>query len=169
MYRTRIYSGHVKDASAIHEFHPCTAGNAMRLTRYTDYALRVLLHLAVEPDRLASIAAIADRHRISRHHLMKVVNDLGRQGFVAPVRGRGGGIRLARPAAAISVGAVVRAMEPELELADCANCIIAPACGLSDALAEAMAAFLASLDAVTLADLAARRQGALRTLLAAPA
>ncbi|GAO38317.1 putative Rrf2 family transcriptional regulator [Sphingomonas changbaiensis NBRC 104936] len=68
----------------------------MRLTRYTDYALRVLTHLAAHPDRLCSIAEIARGYRISQNHLMKVVNDLAREGFVDSVRGRGGGIRLAR-------------------------------------------------------------------------
>jgi Rrf2 family nitric oxide-sensitive transcriptional repressor len=140
----------------------------MRLTRYTDYAMRTLLHLGARPDAVCSIAEIARAYGISQNHLMKVVNELGRAGFVTSLRGRSGGIRLARPPAGISVGAVVRHMEEDFALADCANCIIAPACRLSSVLDEALAAFLAVLDRTTLADLLGRRAAALRALLATP-
>lgn len=138
----------------------------MRLTRYTDFALRVLIHLATQPDRHASIASIARSHRISHNHLMKVVHDLGKAGFVASVRGRSGGIRLARPAEAITVGAVVRHTEEDFRLADCDNCVISPACSLVPVLDDALRAFLDVLDGVTLADLVARRGEAMRALLA---
>lgn len=136
----------------------------MRLTRYTDYAMRVLLHLAARPEALCSIGDIARAHSISRNHLMKVVNDLARHGYVASVRGRQGGIRLGRPAGQINVGAVVRHAEGGFDLADCEGCVIAPACGLTGALQEALGAFLAVLDRYTLEDLASRN--GLRRLLA---
>jgi Rrf2 family nitric oxide-sensitive transcriptional repressor len=128
-------------------------GAAMRLTRYTDYAMRVLLFLGAQPDRLSSIAEISRAYDISQNHLMKVVHQLGKAGYVATTRGRSGGIRLARPAEKINVGEVVRLTEEGFELVDCGNCVIAPACGLTVALDEALAAFLAVLDRHTLADL----------------
>jgi Rrf2 family nitric oxide-sensitive transcriptional repressor len=103
----------------------------MRLTRYTDYAMRVLLHLAARDDGdLSSIGEIAGLYKISQNHLMKVVQDLGKAGFVRTVRGRGGGIALARPADQIIVGQVVRQTEEGFQLVDCAGCVIAPACTL---------------------------------------
>jgi Rrf2 family transcriptional regulator, nitric oxide-sensitive transcriptional repressor len=130
----------------------------MRLSRHTDYALRVLIHLAAAPDRLSSIAEIARAYAISQNHLMKVVNMLGRAGFVRTVRGRGGGIELARPAEEIRLGTVVRQSEPDLNLAECGSCLIAPACGMIDPLAEALGAFLAVLDRYSIADAALRKQ-----------
>lgn len=129
----------------------------MRLTRYTDYAMRVLLYLGRQPDRLCSIAEIARAYGISQNHLMKVINDLVNAGWLASTRGRGGGIRLARPAEQISLGAVIRHTEADFDLVGCGSCIIAPACGLTLALDEAMEAFLAVLDRQTLADVLARR------------
>lgn len=125
----------------------------MRLTRYTDYALRVLLYLAERPERLCTIAEIATAHVISRNHLMKVVHDLGKAGYVQSVRGRHGGMRLSRPADAVNVGAVIREMEGDFALVDCGSCMIARRCGLRGALGEAMGAFLAVLDSYSLADL----------------
>lgn len=129
----------------------------MHLTRHTDYALRVLIHLATYQDRLCSIAEIAAAHKISQNHLMKVVNELGHAGFIATTRGRGGGLRLARPPAEIGIGDVVRHGETDFALADCNNCVIAPACGLTPALGRAVAAFLAVLDEYSLADVAGNR------------
>ena len=140
----------------------------MRLTRYTDYAMRVLLYLGARPEQLCSIGEIAGAYRISQNHLMKVVNDLARQGYVESVRGRFGGIRLGRAAAEINVGAVIRHTEDGFDLVDCGGCIIAPACGLTGALHEALAAFMAVLDGYSLADLLARR-GDIRLLFAAHA
>ena len=125
----------------------------MRLTRYTDYAMRTLLFIAARPERLCSIAEVADAYRISKNNLMKVVNDLASAGYLETVRGRNGGVRLARPASEINVGQVIRHTEEDFDLADCANCVIAPACGLTGALASAVDAFLAVLDTYTLEDL----------------
>ncbi|WP_293881988.1 Rrf2 family transcriptional regulator [Sphingomonas sp.] len=125
----------------------------MRLTRYTDYALRVLIYLGTRPDTLCSIAEISRAYDISQNHLMKVVNDLVNAGYLASARGRFGGIRLAKPAAEINVGAVVRHTEDGFDLVDCGECIIAPACGLTGALRQALAAFMRVLDGYTLADL----------------
>ena len=130
----------------------------MRLTRYTDYAMRVLLYVGAQDQaRLSPISEIARAYGISQNHLMKVVNDLVNAGYLESVRGRFGGIRLARPAAEINVGAVVRHTEEGFDLVDCGSCIIAPACGLTGALAEALAAFMTVLDGYSLADLLAKR------------
>jgi Rrf2 family nitric oxide-sensitive transcriptional repressor len=130
----------------------------MRLTRYTDYAMRVLLHLAARDDGdLSSIGEIAALYDISQNHLMKVVQDLGKAGFVRTVRGRNGGIALARPPGEIIVGQVVRQTEEGFQLVDCTNCVIAPACTLPKALNEATAAFIAVLDKYSLEDLLDKR------------
>ncbi len=126
----------------------------MRLTAHTDYALRILLHAAVEPERLFSIAQVAQAHAISRNHAMKVVNLLGNAGLLETVRGRNGGFRLGRPASEITLGEVVRLTEPNMSPADCGNCLLQGACGLTALLRKAMGAFLAELDVHTLADAA---------------
>jgi Rrf2 family nitric oxide-sensitive transcriptional repressor len=142
----------------------------VQLTRYSDYALRVLIYLALEPERLATVEEIAQRYGVSRAHLTKVVHQLGRGGWVETLRGRRGGLRLARPPEAIRVGAVLRETEESLALVECfeadGDCAIEPACGLRGALQEALAAFLAVLDRTTLADLVARRRAPLLRLLA---
>lgn len=132
----------------------------MRLNLQTDYAMRLLMHLAANTQRLATIAEVADRYRISRTHLMKVAFLLGRGGFVQSVRGRAGGLRLARQAPEIRVGDVFRFMEGDAELVGCigttqGDCVIAKACRLRRVLGEAQAAFLSVLDGYTLADLTA--------------
>lgn len=129
----------------------------MRLTRYTDYAMRVLLYLAARPDRLCSISEIAGAYGISQNHLMKVVSDLVGAGYLESVRGRSGGVRLARPPAEINIGAVVRHTEDGFDLVDCGSCVIAPACGLTGALAQALSAFMKVLDGYTLESLTSRR------------
>ena len=136
----------------------------MRLTRYSDYAMRVLLHLGAEPDRLSSVGEIADAYRISRNHLTKVVHGLAKAGYIDSVRGRAGGIRLARPAAQINLGAVLRLTEEGFDLVDCGSCLIAPACGLTAVVNEALSAFLAVFDSYSLADILGRRDQ-LRTIL----
>jgi len=136
----------------------------MRLTRYTDYALRVLLHLAAHPEKLCSIPEMSRAYGVSQNHLMKVVHDLGKAGYVTTVRGRAGGVKLARTPKQINIGAVVRYTEDGFELVDCASCVIAPACGLTSAFAKALAAFMAVLNGYTLADLMNKRD-ALRALL----
>lgn len=134
----------------------------MRLNLHTDYALRVLMFLALAPGRLHTIEAVSARYGISRNHLMKVAQTLGRAGMVDNQRGRGGGMQLARPAAAILLGDVLRATEDNFALVECFDdarntCLLAPACGLRSPLDEALAAFFAVLDGYSLADLVDRR------------
>jgi Rrf2 family nitric oxide-sensitive transcriptional repressor len=125
----------------------------MRLTLYTDYALRVLIHLALHEERICSIGEISHAYAVSHNHLMKVANALAREGFVETIRGRAGGLRLARPAQDISVGEVVRRTEEGFALADCSGCALSPACGLTGVLAEGMQAMLAVFDSYSIADL----------------
>lgn len=130
----------------------------MRLTVYTDYSLRMLMFLAVKEDGLATIGDIAASYDISRNHLMKVAHQLGVAGYVETVRGRSGGLRLARPAAEIRLGDVVRHAEPDMALVPCfkpveAPCAITPCCMLRRALERAGAAFINVLDGYSLADL----------------
>lgn len=139
----------------------------MRLTRYTDYALRVLLYAEARQGQLISIAEVARAYSISQNHLMKIVNDLAQHGYIASFRGRSGGIRLGRPAAEINIGAVVRHCEDGFTLVDCANCVIRPACKLTGAIGQAVSAFLAVLDSFTLADVADEPE-ALLALFPAP-
>jgi Rrf2 family nitric oxide-sensitive transcriptional repressor len=134
----------------------------MRLTRYTDYAMRVLLYLGAQPEKVCSISEIARAYGISQNHLMKVAHDLGKAGYIEGVRGRSGGIRLARSADEINVGDVVRQTEEGFELVECGTCVIAPACGLTGALDEALAAFMAVLDRYTLSDLLKKRSKLMR-------
>lgn len=141
----------------------------MRLTRYTDYAMRVLLYLGRQPERHCPIAEIARAYGISQNHLMKVVNDLVNADYLESIRGRNGGVRLARPPAQINIGALIRHTEDDFDLVDCASCLIAPACGLNGVLGEALSAFLAVLDGYTLADVLARKGDFAHLLLTAAA
>jgi Rrf2 family nitric oxide-sensitive transcriptional repressor len=141
----------------------------MKLTLFTDYSIRVLLYLGTRPERLCSIAEIARGYRISQNHLMKVVNKLAREGYVESVRGRGGGIRLGRVPEAINLGALVRDTEDGFDLADCGGCVVAPACGVTGVLGEALEAFLAVLDRYTLADMLSSRLRLAELLMADPA
>ena len=128
----------------------------MRLTRFPDYALRTLIYLGAQGPRQASIAGIARAYGISESHLVKVVHHLAKLGLIRATRGRGGGLRLGKPATEIRIGDVVRATEEDLALVPCfsgAACAITPACRLRGVLGEALAAFLAVLDRQTLADL----------------
>jgi Rrf2 family transcriptional regulator, nitric oxide-sensitive transcriptional repressor len=131
----------------------------MRLTTMTDYALRLLMYVAQRPDRLCTIAEVAQAHGISEAHLMKVTHHLGRAGFLATVRGKGGGMRLAAAPAQINLGAVVRAIEPDFVLVECfdtgTGCALTGHCRLAGVISDALAAFLAHLDAHSLADLLA--------------
>jgi len=133
----------------------------MRLTRFTDYSLRVLLYVAAAPEGRATIAEIARAFGISEHHLVKVVHFLGREGLLANTRGHGGGLRLRQPATRINVGEVVRLTEAGDVPAECfdreANsCRLAGGCGLQRALRRAVAAFYAELGRYTIADLQLR-------------
>ena len=130
----------------------------MRLTLHTDHALRMLMLLAIEPDELHTIEEIARRYYISRNHLMKITQTLVQTGFIESLRGRGGGLRLARAAESINLGAIVRATEDNFALVECFdrkhnNCLITSVCGLRGPLEEALQAFLAVLDRYSLADL----------------
>jgi len=134
----------------------------MRLTRYTDYSLRTLIYLGLHEPQQSSIAEIARAYGISESHLTKVVHQLGRSGFIRTSRGRGGGLRLGKPAAEITVGSVVRETEEDLALVECfanGSCAITAPCRLRRVLGEALAAFLAVLDHYTLADLIGHGSG----------
>lgn len=131
---------------------------AVQLTQFTDFALRALLYLAVHRERTVPAAEISAAYGISSHHLVKVAHQLVRLGFVEAVRGRGGGLRLARDPATIRAGEVIRATEPNFNIVECFDrdhntCPIVPACELVRALARAREAFLAELDAVPLSAL----------------
>jgi Rrf2 family nitric oxide-sensitive transcriptional repressor len=144
----------------------------MRLTVYTDYALRLLMYLALKDDGLATIEEIAQSYGISKNHLMKVAHQLGVAGYVETVRGRRGGLRLAKPARAIGLGEVVRHCEPDMALVMCfepvnADCAVLPHCVLRQALKKARAAFSEALDKYTLGDLVKPR-AALQAMLSIP-
>jgi len=129
----------------------------MRLSTFSDYSLRVLMYLGGRDDRLVTIAEIAAGHGISKSHLMKVVHQLGLSGHIETVRGKGGGIRLARSPRDIVVGDVIRQSESDFALAECfagdATCRIKGACCLPAILNEALSAMFLVLDGYTLADL----------------
>ena len=128
----------------------------MRLTTLTDYALRLLMHVAQQPERLCTITEIAERYGISEPHLMKVTHRLALAGWLETVRGRGGGMRLAKPADQISLGAVVRDMESDFQIVECfgssGQCALDGHCQLASAIGDALEAFLAHLDGLTLQD-----------------
>ena len=133
----------------------------MRLSRFTDYSLRMLLYVAAAPEGRATIAEIARAFAISEHHLVKVAHFLGREGFLQTTRGHGGGLRLAREAADINVARVVRLTEGGDLPAECFDrhsnqCVLAGGCGLQRALKRAVDEFYAELGRHTLADLQLR-------------
>lgn len=129
----------------------------MRLTHFSDYALRVLMYAAARGDNLITIEETADLYGISRAHLMKVVNQLTRAGYLKATRGRSGGLALAKRPNAITLGDVIRATEPDFALVECFTadnkCLITPRCRLRGALNKALTAFIQTLDGYTLADL----------------
>ena len=142
----------------------------MRLTQYTDYSVRVLIYLALNPDRRCTISEIAERYAVSKNHLMKIVQQLANAGFVNSFRGASGGLTLGMPPDQIRLGALVREMEPDFGMVECLRpgntCVITPACGLPPILERAAKAFLAELDHHTLADLLSAEQcSKLRCLL----
>ncbi len=141
----------------------------MRLTHYTDYSLRVLIYLSLQQDRLSSIREIADAYEISESHLMKVVQALGQFGYVATLRGRGGGLKLAKPPSEINLGEVVRNTEDDLALVECfssaSECKIAGPCRLTHVLRKALEAFLQVLDEYTVADLLRPKSSSLKASL----
>ena len=129
----------------------------MKLTRFTDYSLRVLIYLGLKDDGRVTIREISEAYGISRNHLMKVVSLLTRMGYLDARRGPGGGIALAKPANEIIVANVVRDMEDDLNLVECfckdGTCIIKPVCELKSVLTKALMAYLETLENYTLSDL----------------
>jgi Rrf2 family nitric oxide-sensitive transcriptional repressor len=147
---------------------------SMRLTRYTDYALRVLIYCGLAPRGRVTIREIGEAYGISTNHLTKIVHDLGRLGYLGTVRGKGGGLRLAVPPEAIRLGQLVFTLERDLALAECLNpggcdCRIAGDCRMQAILGEALDAFFAALDRYTLADLLVPEEGLCRRLGLLPA
>jgi Rrf2 family nitric oxide-sensitive transcriptional repressor len=135
----------------------------MKLTAFTDYSLRVLIYLAANPEHRATIAEICSAFDINENHLTKVVHHLAKRGWVETVRGKGGGLMLAKPAHEVCVGKVVRDSEGQAVPAECfateqSNCAIVKVCRLKGVLAEAVDAFYAVLDRYTLADIAHNRK-----------
>jgi Rrf2 family nitric oxide-sensitive transcriptional repressor len=128
----------------------------MYITRHTDYSLRVLIYLAVQGDSLTTIQQISDSYGISKNHLMKVVHELNKKGYVETVRGKNGGLRLGVPPESIRIGVLVREMESGLDLVECFSqentCVINPVCGLKSILNEGINAFFDKLDEYTLRD-----------------
>ena len=132
----------------------------MRLTHWTDYSLRVLMYCAQSESRqtAATIQEIAEQHDISKSHLTKIVMTLAADGYLITSRGRGGGLRLGRPASEIVIGEVVRKTESDFSMVECfqdgiSRCALMPSCRLKNVLADALKAFFEKLDSVTLADL----------------
>ena len=141
----------------------------MRLTLYTDYSLRVLMYLAADPDQTSTIQAIADGYNISKNHLMKVAYELGQAGYVETVRGRNGGLRLARVASQIKLGDLVRECEGDFTLVECFDaehnqCVLTPVCKLKDVLKEALDAYFQSLNQYSLADLLKQKKTLVKLL-----
>ncbi len=147
--------------------------HGMRLTRFTDNALRCLLLLGLEPERCITVNEIANRMNMSYEHLVKIVHRLAELGYVETVRGRHGGVRLGKPATDISLGIVVRQTEENLALAECFDpehntCPISSACRLAGTLDDALHAFLAVLDEKTLADILEPRAALVPLLVRRP-
>ena len=133
----------------------------MQLSLFSDYSLRVLLYLAVRPEKIATIREIAETYRISKNHLMKVVNELARRGYVKTTRGHAGGLSLALPPEEINIGEVLALLEKRIPLLECFDdarntCLLSPECRLKGALAKAQKAFFNTLEEYTLADMAMR-------------
>ncbi|HXE62387.1 MAG TPA: Rrf2 family transcriptional regulator [Bryobacteraceae bacterium] len=140
----------------------------MYLTRHADYTMRLLIHLAVQPEGAATIRDIAEHYGISRNHLMKVANHATRAGYVKGVRGRAGGLQLAKSPRDLRIGQILRTVE-DLRLVECFEsrsnqCRIARSCGLQPILKEAVDAFLVVLDRYSLEDVVRRKPALIRIL-----
>ncbi len=138
----------------------------MRLTLYSDYSLRLLMYIALKPNELVPIAEVSEAYGISKNHLMKITHQLALAGFLETVRGRNGGLRLAKPARDINVGTVVRLTEADSVLVECCDpatntCVITRACQLKHLLLVALEDFYKRLDQSTLADLVVSPQSLL--------
>jgi Rrf2 family transcriptional regulator, nitric oxide-sensitive transcriptional repressor len=141
----------------------------MRLTQFTDYALRLLIMVGAKAPSAVTIAEAATAYGISKNHLMKVAHELGRMGYLETTRGRGGGLRLALPPESIRIGKVTAYCEGQSPLVECFDpatnrCVITPVCGLIHMLSSAQAAFFAELDRFTLADLMGQKAGLIAAL-----
>lgn len=139
------------------------------LTKFSDYSLRLLIYLGVHNDRLVPVREVSRAYRVSPHLMVKVVQALVEQRLIVGVRGRHGGLRLAKPPAAINVGRLLRRTEPRWDLVECFDvagntCPIEPACGLKRALKDAERAFLGVLEGYTLADFLPRAPSLIRLL-----
>ena len=145
----------------------CPSIAAMRVTTFTDYAFRVLMYLALQGERRATVDEIAHAYGISVNHLTKVVHQLGRSGWVQTVRGKGGGMRLAHPPDKINLGAVVRSMESDFQLTECFGtgnqCSLTGSCRLTGIVQEALQGFLKAFDSHTLADIVPREKNPVET------
>ncbi|MDE3198813.1 MAG: Rrf2 family transcriptional regulator [Acidobacteriota bacterium] len=134
----------------------------MRLSQHSDYALRMLIHAALRAPEITTVSEIADEFRLSHAHLQKVAQTLAAHGYIETIRGRSGGIRLARAPDSIHIGRVIAVTEPDFQLAPCMgdrdDCPIYDPCTLRLALARATDAFLAELDTWTLTDLIRKRK-----------
>jgi Rrf2 family transcriptional regulator, nitric oxide-sensitive transcriptional repressor len=134
---------------------------SLKLTLYTDYSLRVLIYLASKPkDELSNIKEIAEAYGISKNHLMKVTYELGKMEVIETVRGRNGGIKLAKEPDDINIGEIIRKTEEDFHLVECFDgqnntCAITPVCGLRHVLGKALNAYLTVLDEYTLRDIVA--------------
>lgn len=134
----------------------------MQLTHYTDYSLRVLVYLSLKTKKAVTISEIADYYKISRNHLVKIVNNLANLGYITTIRGKGGGMHLAMPAEDINIGEVVRNVEPNFNIVECFaednnSCRIEPVCKLKRVLKSATETFLVELEQYTLKDIISRR------------
>ena len=142
----------------------------MHLSTFTDYSLRVLIYAAARAPEQVSLTELAEAYGISRNHLIQVVRKLGHLDYLSTTRGRGGGIRLGKPAEDITVAEIVRATEPGFEMAECFQkdgknqCRLTPVCVLRGVLSDATRAFLATLEETTLADIVADRRAVLSAL-----
>lgn len=144
----------------------------MQLTMFTDYGLRSLMYLAARPDKLCSVAEIAERYGVSRNHLVKVVHRLAQLGYIASSKGKGGGIKLACDPQSLRLGDLVRELEPNMDLVECFDrktntCRVVDGCTLKHYLYEARNSFIATLNKYSLAD-AVANQAMLRALSALP-
>lgn len=141
----------------------------MQLSKFSDYALRVLVHLAASSDKLLSTRQIAEIHQAKYNHLAKVTGWLVQEGYAVSLRGRGGGLRLAKNPSDIKLGAILRKLEADKPLVECLSanggaCKLTAACGLSTALQAAQEVFFQELDKYSLADTIRLDPGMLRLL-----
>ena len=130
----------------------------MQLTSYTDYSLRALLYIGKHPDRLVTVSEITEHYGVSRNHMVKVVHNLGAHGFIQTVRGKSGGMRIAKKPEEIFIADVVRLTEPHMNIQECFSretntCPLIDNCNLMGVLYKARQAFMKVLEEQSLADM----------------